>query len=285
MEITLIFAHLKPQEPIFSSSQIAWIHEQDITALLLISNFVFAVAIVLILFYRRNTVRYYENQIAKLEDKSRRSLMNPHFFFNALNGVQGLFITNGLKATNKYIGLLSNLLRFTLELNINNFISLEEEIEYIKNYVELMQFRLEQKFTFSFDYQTKKSLSYYSLPPMLIQPLVENAILHGLSPLQRSGHLYLTIMEKKDQLHILIKDNGIGVPASKQRQKMFQKKSYATQVLRERISIYNKLHKNNIFFFLNKDRSKTQILKGTEALVIIPTKIENEILTLNPFRK
>ena len=94
--------------------------------------------------------------------------MNPHFFFNALNGVQGLFITNGLKATNKYIGLLSNLLRFTLELNINNFISLEEEIEYIKNYVELMQFRLEQKFTFSFDYQTKKSLSYYSLPPMLI---------------------------------------------------------------------------------------------------------------------
>ena len=120
---------------------------------------------------------------------------------------------------------------------------------------------------------------------MLIQPLVENAILHGLSPLQRPGHLYLTIMEKKDQLHILIKDNGIGVPASKQRQKMFQKKSYATQVLRERISIYNKLHKNNIFFFLNKDRSKTQILKGTEALVIIPTKIENEILTLNPFRK
>ena len=120
---------------------------------------------------------------------------------------------------------------------------------------------------------------------MLIQPLVENAILHGLTPLSQKGHLSLTIMEKNDTLHILIKDNGIGVPTSKQRQKTNQKKSYATQVLRERISIYNKLHKDDIFFFLNKDRSKTQILKGTEALVIIPTKIENEILALNPFRK
>lgn len=82
--------------------------------------------------------------------------MNPHFFFNALNGIQGLYVTIGIKATNKYIGKLSKLLRYTLELNISNFITIEQELDYITNYVELMQFRLDNKFTFWFDYQTKR---------------------------------------------------------------------------------------------------------------------------------
>ena len=127
------------QEPVFADHPVKWIHDHNLTVILLVSNIVFILVIILLLFYERRTVHYFETQIAELEDKSRRNLMNPHFFFNALNGVQALYITNGVEGTNKYIGLLSNLLRFTLELNVNNFITLEDEIGYIKNYVELMQ--------------------------------------------------------------------------------------------------------------------------------------------------
>ena len=257
-------------QPVFSNSQVAWLQEQEAIGLLIISNLIFLLTIVLILYFERRTVRYYENQIAQLEDKSRRVFMNPHFFFNALNGIQGLYITSGLKATNQYIGKLSNLLRFTLELNVNNYITLEDEMAYITNYVELMQFRLNKKFTYCFDYQTKRVLSKYHIPPMLIQPVVENAILHGLTPLEAEGALSLQIKEQNKALRILIKDNGIGVAESKRLQKKRQRKSYGTRILRERISIYNKLHREDIYFFLNPKRTKKQQLMGTEALLILP---------------
>lgn len=261
---------IRNNKSVYSNPNLEWLQEQELTTLLLLSNVLFVISIMLIVFYERRTVRHYENQIAQLEDKSRRVFMNPHFFFNALNGIQGLYVTSGLKATNKYISKLSRLLRFTLELNVNNFISVEEEIEYITSYVELMQFRLTNKFTFWFDYQTKQSLSHYFIPPMLIQPLVENAITHGLTPLDQKGRLLLEIKEKKGNLHILVKDNGIGVIQSKLKQKHKNQKSYATQVLRERISIYNKIHNRDIYFFLNHKRTKKQKLQGTEALLILP---------------
>lgn len=266
----MYFLLIKNSKPAISNPNLKWLQDQDLTVILLLTNVIFIISIILIVFYERKTVRYYQNQIAQLEDKSRRVLMNPHFFFNALNGIQGLYVTSGIKATNKYIGKLSKLLRYTLELNVSNFITIEQELDYITNYVELMQFRLDNKFTFWFDYQTKRSLSHYFIPPMLVQPLVENAIIHGLTPLDQKGRLLVEIKEKENNLHILVKDNGIGVIQSKQKQRNNQKKSYGTNVLRERIGIYNKIHKEDIYFFLNHNRTEKQKLNGTEALIILP---------------
>ena len=117
----MYFLLIKNSKPAISNPNLKWLQDQDLTVILLLTNVIFIISIILIVFYERKTVRYYRNQIAQLEDKSRRVLMNPHFFFNALNGIQGLYVTSGIKTTNKYIGKLSKLLRYTLELTAKQF--------------------------------------------------------------------------------------------------------------------------------------------------------------------
>ena len=272
------------QKKSFFDSLSSWFFNLDVTQLLVFSNFLFVGVIILIYTYEKKTIHRYEHQIGQLEEKSRRTFMNPHFFFNALNGIQGMYISSGLKVTNRYITKLSKLLRFTMELNVNNYISLQEEIEYIYNYTDLMLLRTDNKFTFTFKYHTKKALEDYHLPPMLIQPLVENAILHGLLPSTEKGSLSLYINEKKEQLHVWVEDNGIGVSASKRKQKQTNRKSFGTKVLRERIGIYNDLHDRDIYFYLNPNSSHKS-KNGTKALLILPIidnplKIESNMTAL-----
>ena len=150
-----------------------WHEDIGLTQILLLSNVMFIGIIGLVYWYEKRTIHCYEHQIAELEEKSRRVFMNPHFFFNALNGIQGLYVSGGLQVTNSYITKLSKLLRFTMELNVNNYISLQEEVDYISNYTDLMQLRTDNKFQFCFDYQTLKTLDQYFLPPMLVEHLME----------------------------------------------------------------------------------------------------------------
>ncbi|MDG1272379.1 MAG: histidine kinase, partial [Flavobacteriaceae bacterium] len=125
-----------------------WHEDIGLTQILLLSNVMFIGIIGLVYWYEKRTIHRYEHQIAELEEKSRRVFMNPHFFFNALNGIQGLYVSGGLQVTNSYITKLSKLLRFTMELNVNNYISLQEEVDYISNYTDLMQLRTDNKFQF-----------------------------------------------------------------------------------------------------------------------------------------
>lgn len=273
------------QENSYFDGIISWFFTLDVTQLLVLSNFLFVGIIIMIYTYEKKTIHRYEHQIGQLEEKSRRTFMNPHFFFNALNGIQGMYISSGLQVTNRYITKLSKLLRFTMELNVNNYISLHEEIEYIFNYTDLMQLRTDNKFTFTFKHDTKKALEKYHLPPMLIQPLVENAILHGLIPASEKGTLSLRIHEKDQQLHVWIEDNGIGVYASKQKQKRTNRKSFGTKMLRERIGIYNDLHDKDIYFYLNPNTTHKK-QNGTKALLILPVlenpfKIESNMTALS----
>lgn len=226
------------------------------------------------LFFQSNkekTNTAYKNHIAELEARSLRAQMNPHFIYNALNSVQSVMILKGERESNRYIGMLSKLLRFTLEMSTKESITLEEEIDYLDAYLGLQKMRLDTKMNYDIQINLDKKLKEYKLPPMLIQPIVENSILHGISPLKkREGLVNVTITESEEYLKVIIKDNGIGIKASQKNQKNKDKlhKSYATQILRERIDILNYLKNKQMKFVLNdlNQRGTT----GTQAVLEIP---------------
>ncbi len=177
---------------------------------LLVSN---VLVIGFFLFFQRNSDQVksqYKNHIAELEAQSLQAQMNPHFIYNAINGVQSIMILKGERESNRYIGMLSKLLRFTLEMSNRKGITLEDEIEYLTSYIELQNMRLDQKITYDFHLTLKRPTEHYIIPPMLLQPIVENAIIHGISPLEEKGQVDVRITEKKTFLEVLVEDNGIG---------------------------------------------------------------------------
>ncbi len=241
---------------------------------LIISNLL---VILFFLFFQNNKKRaatFYQNHIARLEARSLRAQMNPHFIYNALNGLQSIMILKGELESNRYIGMLSKLLRFTLEMSTKESITLREEIDYLEAYLGLQKMRLDSKMNYSVDIDTDFNMTAknYLIPPMLIQPILENAIIHGISPLKnKTGCVNLSINKSDDYLKVTIEDNGIGLKASKnlKKNKVKVHKSYATQILRERIDIFNYLKKKNITFTIKTNVLNNQV-KGTVAQIEIP---------------
>ena len=127
-------------------------------------------------------------------------------------------------------------------------ITLEEEIDYLDSYLGLQKMRLDSKMEYKIELDLKQNIKEYSLPPMLIQPLVENSILHGISSLKdRIGWVIVRFEEDEEYIKVTVKDNGIGIKASqkiKGKSKQLHK-SFATQILRERINIINYLKNKN----------------------------------------
>lgn len=238
---------------------------------LIISNIL---VLVFFLFFQSNkekTNAAYKSHIAELEARSLRAQMNPHFIYNALNSVQSVMILKGERESNRYIGMLSKLLRFTLEMSTKETISLEEEIDYLDAYLGLQKMRLSNKMNYNIAIDLNQKLKEYKLPPMLLQPIVENSILHGISPLsKREGLVNVHVTEKDDYLKVTIKDNGIGIKASQKNQKNKDKlhKSHATQILRERIDIFNYLKSKQMKFSLTDLNEKGNT--GTQAIIEIP---------------
>lgn len=242
---------------------------------LLISN---VLVIGFFLFFQRNTDQaksQYKSHIAELEARSLRAQMNPHFIYNAINGVQSVMILKGERESNRYIGMLSKLLRFTLEMSNREGITLAEEIDYLTSYIELQRMRLNQNMDYAFDYSLTRPHEEYILPPMLLQPIVENSIIHGITPLEEKGQIDIGIVEKNNMLEVVVEDNGIGRKASQKRNAHYNKthKSYATQILRERIDIFNYLKNQKMKFYM-EDLNKPGVLAGTRSVIQIPFNLK-----------
>ena len=180
------------------------------------------------------------NQLLLL--KSLRTQMNPHFIFNALNSVNNFIAKNDEKAANKFLSDFSKLMRKVLDYSQKDFIQLEEEIELNQLYLKLEHFRFRDKF----DYQFENKLDDLDLeiPPMLIQPFIENAVWHGLR--YKEGHGKLSVELTNTQTHLLVKvaDDGIGRKKSLELKTKNQKKYKSTGLanISRRIALINELY-------------------------------------------
>ncbi|MCD6065592.1 MAG: ypdA 5 [Bacteroidetes bacterium] len=209
-------------------------------------------------------------RVHELEMKALRSQMNPHFIFNSMNSIQNFIIKNESVIAQKYLTKFSRLIRAVLENSKHESILLSKEIEMLNLYLELESLRASHLFSYEIKMENMPQKNIY-LPTMLIQPYVENAILHGLLPLQeRSGKLTVTFSGSDTFVICKIEDNGIGRTRARaiKRNKALNHESMGMSVTGERISNMNKHGSSQVDMFIS-DKYEGKEATGTIILIKI----------------
>jgi ligand-binding sensor domain-containing protein len=206
-------------------------------------------------------------QLADLEGKALSSQMNPHFIFNSLNTIQTYILKKNVESGIYYLSEFALLMRQILNNSQKEAIYLEDEIGFLQNYLKLEKMRFNEQFDYKVvfdDYLLKDEIK---IPPMMIQPLLENAIKHGIEPDSKDNFVTLEIKRVSDMLEIKVEDNGIGYYPDKNKNALHQ--SAATKVLKQRLSLFEKFGKSGSIQIVNKnDISANE--RGTLVLLKIP---------------
>ena len=199
--------------------------------------------------------------------------MNPHFIFNSLNSIQHYILQNDILLSSRFLSKFSKLIRIILENSQEPLISLEEEISSIRLYMELEALRFKERMKYTIDVDTKIDLMNTEIPPMLIQPFLENAIWHGLMNItdKTQGVLNICFTETENGVVCKVRDNGIGREKSREinQQKNTTHISLGTSITQDRIDLINKIHKMKIDVVYEdlKDSEKNAI--GTIVNIIL----------------
>jgi tetratricopeptide (TPR) repeat protein len=211
------------------------------------------------------------NQLLAL--KSLRSQMNPHFIFNALNSVNHFIAQQDERTANKFLAEFSQLMRLVLENSQEDFISLSKEQEILTLYLKLEHYRFRDKFEYEIIMDEAINAESVMLPPMLIQPYIENAVWHGLRYKETPGHLTLSFQQENGQLRVSIIDDGIGRKKSAELKTVNQKKHHSTGLknIQERLLILNKVYKTNYTIDIENGADGT----GTHVTLILPTNMNH----------
>lgn len=253
----------------------------------------FKIAIVLLILVILLSVLYfrYRNKaiqkelqanIERYRYQALTSQMNPHFVFNALNSIQFFILDKNRRAASKYLSTFAKLIRASFENSKHELIPFEDEIDALKLYVSLENLRLENKVEVNYDIDDSIDSMYVKVPPLIVQPFVENAFLHGLAP-KKGDSLQLTIQIKSHDEHVYIKieDNGIGRKASSELKKaknLRKKKSSGVSISEDRIKAITRLEKQNQLgykFTITDKYDLNQQPSGTIVEMLIP-KLSNQ---------
>mgnify|MGYP000164370212 CR=1 FL=1 len=176
-----------------------------------------------------------DKQILELEQKALQLQMNPHFIFNALNSIQLLIGKQDPKTARRYLAKFSKLMRSTLENARQPKILLEEEVESLETYLAIEQFSRGDSFDYEIQVVPEEEAAEVSIPSMMIQPFVENAILHGVGPMKARGYISVHFEIQEQEVICEVKDNGVGL--SGEGSNSSGHKSLALQVTRERLAL------------------------------------------------
>ncbi|WP_346319481.1 histidine kinase [Chitinophaga sp. YIM B06452] len=237
-------------------------------------------AILLILRYIINRVKggekrktEYNRRIAELEAKALTNQMNPHFIFNSLNSVQHLILEKEEKQALNFLADFATLMRQMLNNSRKSYISLEDEIAFLARYLELEKIRFANSFVYRFELsQELKEYTVY-IPPMLIQPILENAIKHGLAPKNGSGHLLVRLEMQGDLLFCAVDDDGIGWEHANSIKtgRLAKHESTALSVIKERLQIIKSFNGSvGKLEIIDKFKSGFGNKEGTLVEILIP---------------
>lgn len=197
--------------------------------------------------YRSFKQQKYANNLLAL--KGLRSQMNPHFIFNALNSVNSFIASQDERTANTYLSDFSILMRSVLENSEEDFIPLSKEIALIEKYVMLEHFRFKDKFDYVLEVDPDLDIEAFEIPPMLLQPYVENAVWHGMRYKEEKGLLKIEFkQEDKETAIITVTDDGVGRAKSKALKTANQKKqkSKGMSTIKKRISILNEMYGDRV---------------------------------------
>lgn len=186
--------------------------------------------------------REYERALVELELKALRAQMNPHFIFNCMNSINRLILEGKNDDATRLLTKFSKLIRLILEHSEKKKISLQQELDLLKTYIQLEARRFDGQIDYQVQLETEEDVEYIEIPSMVLQPFVENAILHGLFHREdRSGHLKLSIQQKGETLVCSIEDNGVGRKKALELKKrsVLTYKSMAMKVTESRLQLLN----------------------------------------------
>lgn len=203
----------------------------------------------LLAFYKHMANRKQQLANNLLALKSMRSQMNPHFIFNALNSVNSFIAVNDERNANRYLSEFSVLMRAVLENSDEDFIPFTKEIELLELYVKLEHNRFRDKFDYNIEVDKSIDLEQYQIPPMLLQPYIENAIWHGLRYKTEKGSLAISVIqETEDSIKIIIQDDGIGRKKSLEMKtkNQLKQKSKGMSTIKNRIAILNDMYQDKV---------------------------------------
>lgn len=175
-------------------------------------------------------------EISETELKALRAQMNPHFIFNALNSIADYINKNDARSADYYLGKFAKLMRGILENSEEKEISLSEELKMLEFYMDLESLRFKNKFNYEVKIADDINPENTLIPPMILQPFVENSILHGLAKKENDGKITIHIDKTEDLLKCTIEDNGIGRKNPNEN----LNKSYGVKLTRERIALFDK---------------------------------------------
>lgn len=204
-----------------------------------------------------------EKEKILLQQQLLRTQMEPHFIFNTLSALQSFIRFDEKEKSIKYLSQFSKLLRSSLELSRQNYVPLDEELEAIENYLSLQQMRFEHSFNYEI-INRETDAETTLVPPMLIQPFVENAIIHGIGSKSGKGNIVLEIIPDENYLVVKVSDNGKGFGSTENANASHQ--SLSGTIAKERLEVLAKENKMKPNIEVNSNE------KGTLVLLTIPVK-------------
>jgi hypothetical protein len=182
-----------------------------------------------------------ERKVSESEIKAIKSQMNPHFFYNALNSIQGYVLTGEKHKASESIGLFSDLSRAILESSRHKEIALADELELLESYLKLEQMRLPK---IAYKFLVAENVPTYDcfIPPMILQPIIENSVKHGLANKTEGGTITIEMLMEGENLKVIVDDDGIGREASANLNR-FKKKpnSFSSEANLNRIELLNEI--------------------------------------------
>lgn len=220
-----------------------------------------------------------EKQYLEKEMEALRAQMNPHFLFNSLNSINHYILNEEPRAASGYLTKFSQLMRSILSNSKKRYVSLEEELKAIRLYAEMENVRFDNRFEYIERINLDVDLSDIYVPPLIIQPFIENAIKHAFTGLNKEGAIILEIDRKDDQLFIDITDNGIGRKEAlkKRSTKEKLKKSYGLDITRDRLELISKLYGFDSSMQVEDLFDAQGASLGTKIRVHIPVLTEDKI--------
>ena len=207
-----------------------------------------------------------EKELLEYEQKALHLQMNPHFVFNCLAAISSYVVQNKTEDAVKYLAMFSKLMRFTLESSKESLITIDKEIESITQYLNLENLRLNKIFSFSIE-KSFEIEDDMALPPMLLQPLVENAIMHGILPMKQKGNIKIVFYTNNNQLFIEVEDDGIGIENSlKNKSDKPLHRSMAIEIVKKRLSMITKTQDSKASITFEQQKH------GTIVKMILPVQ-------------
>jgi len=213
-------------------------------------------------------------KLAELEMQMLRTQMNPHFIFNSLNSINLFILQNKKNDATEYLTKFSRLVRMILQNSQNAVITLEEELNALKLYLELEMLRFDHRFSFRLKIEEDVDISMIKVPPLIVQPFVENAVWHGLMPKESTGLLEIEITEEANTLVVKVSDDGVGRVKTKPDQNDHVKnhRSLGIEMTTQRIKMMYIEPQSISPVAINDLTDADGQAAGTEVIIILPIR-------------